>query len=471
MDKQQKAEKNKAKYERQRRKKEQRWIRAKRRYEDRRERQAANVNYSGENLRRWISLDNTAHIFPVVAGQGMANVFRYSFCLSEPVNPAALTKAVRQVLPYFKTFHSRLRRGFFWYYFEENRKIFPRVQEENDVPCRYFAPNTNRDFLFRVTYYGNKINFEVYHALADGSGAAEFTREVIYHYLRIVHPELKQYGEGIDPATSTNTEDSYLKHYRENQEKKGYSRTPAYLIKGERLPFYMTGLIHGRMPMQQVKEAAHRYQSSINEYLTAAFIYSIYTESMHRKPGKEPIAIAVPVNLRPLYQSDTTRNFFVMVSARFQAEHEHHTFQDVLDAVRESLREQMTKENLESIFSYAVGNEKNPLLRGVPHLIKQPIMKLVYKGASRNTTATLSNIGVFQVRPEYAPYITDFFAFLSRSYGQELKGVTGTYNGILTFTFSSTLKDTAVQKGFFRRMAEDGIDVAVETNSAYYGDV
>ncbi len=467
MDKKEKTEKNRQKFSRQRRKQQKRWARAKQRYEERSDRRKQQVNYSGENIRRWLSLDNTAHIFPVVAGEGMANVFRMSFCMKDPVNPIALNKAIRQVLPSFETFQSRLRRGFFWYYFEENRKVYPRVKEEQDVPCRYFAPNTNNDYLFRVHYYGNKINFETYHALADGGGAVQFTREVIYHYLRIVYPELAQLGDGIDPDTSLNTEDAYLKYYSKDAERKSYSSTPAYLMKGDRLPFHMTGLIHGRMPLDQVKAAAHQYGCSINEYLVAAFIYSIYTESMHRKPRKQPIAIAVPVNLRPYYQSDTIRNFFVMTSARFTPESEDHTFQDVVEAVRNSLREQMTKENLESIFSYAVGNEKNPVLRRMPHLIKQPVMRMVYKGASRNTTATLSNIGVFKVRPEYDPYITDFFAFLSRSYGQELKCVTSSFHGILTVSFSSILKDPSVQRGFLRQMASDGIEVSVDTNQVF----
>ncbi|MCQ2500878.1 MAG: hypothetical protein MJ117_05985 [Lachnospiraceae bacterium] len=467
MDKRRKAERNKAKYTRQRIKIQKRWIRAKQRYENKVDRRMMHVNYSGEKLRRWSSLDNTAHIFPVVAGEGMANVFRYSFCLSEEVSPIALNKAIRQVLPYFKIFHSRLRRGVFWYYLEENRKLFPRVREEQDIPCRYFAPNTNRDFLFRVSYYKNKINFEIYHVLADGSGATQFTREVVYHYLRIMHPELSRYGEGIDPATSLNTEDAFMTNFRKKQ-KAGYNKTQAYLLKGERLDFHMTGLIHGRMPVKKIKEVAHGYGASINEYLVSVFIYSIYTEEMHRKVNEKPIAIAVPVNLRPYYNSDTIRNFFVMISARFLAEKEDHSFEEVLTAVQETLHEQMNKENLESIFSYAVSREKNKFLRLMPHLIKQPVMRTVYQGASRNTTATLSNIGVMELKPEYAEYVTDFFAFLSRSYGQELKAVTSSYKGILTITFSSTLKEPVVQRGFFRKLSEDGVEVSIETNNAYY---
>lgn len=461
-----KSEKERLKEEKRKEKVRKQWRRAKEKYVRKKERRRMFVNYSGEHLRRWSSLDNTAHIFPVVAGEGMANVFRYSFFLDEEVNRLILDKAIHQVLPYFKTFHSRLRRGFFWYYFEENRKRFPRVQEEEDIPCRYFAPNTNHDFLFRVSYFKNKINFEIYHAVADGSGAAHFTLEIMYHYLRMVHPELKEFGEGIDPGTSLNTEDAFLKNYKKKQ-KAGYNKEPAYCLTGPRLEHHMTGLIHGRMPLFQVKEVARRYGVTINEYLVAAFMYSIYTEAMHKKPHRHPVAIAVPVNLRPYYDSDTLRNFFVMVSARFAPEGREHRFEDVIRATRESLEPQMTKENLESIFSYGVTREKNPFLRVMPQVIKQPVMKMVYQGASRNTTATMSNIGGLKVREEYRPYITDFVAFLSRSYGQELKAVISSYNEILTISFSSTLKNPAVQRGFFRQLAQDGIDVAIETNHVY----
>ena len=48
------------------------------------------------------------------------------------------------------------------------------------------------------------------------------------------------------------------------------------------------------------------------------------------------------------------------------------------------------------------------------------------------------------------------------------KATVCSYGDELTFTFSSLLKDTSVQKVFFRSLAEDGIDVEIETNGVYY---
>lgn len=86
---------------------------------------------------KWDKLDNTAHLFPVIAGDDMTNVYRISVVLKEPVIGDTLQRALDMVLPKFDGFNVRLRQGFFWYYFEENGKPAPEVLEEDTYPCRY----------------------------------------------------------------------------------------------------------------------------------------------------------------------------------------------------------------------------------------------------------------------------------------------------------------------------------------------
>ena len=115
----------------------------------------------------WEKLDNTAHVFPVIAGEDMTNVYRIFVNLNEEVDKEILQNALDIVLPKFAGFNVRLRQGVFWYYFEENGKPAPKVREENTYPCRYIAQNSNRSYLFRITYYKNRINLEVFHVLTD----------------------------------------------------------------------------------------------------------------------------------------------------------------------------------------------------------------------------------------------------------------------------------------------------------------
>ena len=417
---------------------------------------------------RWERLDNTAHLFPVIAGESMSNVYRISVTLSELVEPALLQEALDIVLPKFDGFNLRLRQGIFWYYFEENGKPAPRVRKEHTFPCRFIHQNKNHSYMFRVTYYKYRINLEVFHVLTDGMGGINFLKELTYQYLRLAHPQLKEkVGDSLDSSTSLNREDSFLKNYKKSSQK-GYQTKKAYLLKGERLPAGEFGVMHGYMPVEELKKVCRSYGVTINEYLVAVYVWSVYTECMHGMASEKPIRVAVPVNLRPFFDSITTKNFFVMVSAEFHPVNETYTFEEVLGAVSESLRSQINREHLEKVFSYNVSNEKLLIARAVPLFLKNMAMRHVYRSSALANTTTITNIGNITVAQEYQPYIEQFHSFLAMSKGQHLKGNICSYGGTLVFSFSYDLADPSVQRGFFRKVAADGIPVEVESNGVNY---
>ena len=141
---------------------------------------------------RWDKLDNTANLFPVIAGESMSNVYRISVTLTELVDHELLQEALDIVLPKFDGFNLRLQKGIFWYYFEENGNPAPKVKEENTYPCRFIVQNKNKHYLFRVTYFKYRINLEVFHVLTDGMGGINFLKELTYQYLRLCHPEIRE---------------------------------------------------------------------------------------------------------------------------------------------------------------------------------------------------------------------------------------------------------------------------------------
>lgn len=417
---------------------------------------------------RWDKLDNTALIFPVIAGEGMTNTYRISVELYEEIQPELLQKALDIVLPKFNVFNVRLRMGVFWYYFEENNKPAPRVKEEELFPCRYIQPNKNNSYLFHVSYYKCRINLEVFHVLTDGMGGMTFMKELVYQYLRLIHDELREKAEDkLCDDTSLNAEDSFEKNYKKNS-KRGYLTGKAYLIHLKKLAKGEFGVMHGLINIPELKAVTKKYGVSINEYLVGVFAWATYVQCLHKSPSKRPIRIAVPVNLRPYFNSNTTKNFFTMVSAEFHPKEENYTFEEVLKIIQKSLKEQITKENLESLFSVSVSNQKNKFLRMVPLMIKNLVMRFVYNRSAVAHTTTITNVGFVKLDPIYEPYVRMFRSFIAMSKGQSLKGTINSYQDTLVFTFSSIFSDTSIQKEFFRKIAEDGVTVQIETNGVYY---
>lgn len=417
---------------------------------------------------RWEKLDNTAHLFPVIAGEEMTSVYRISITLSEEIDPKLLQQALDTVLPRFQGFDLRLRSGFFWNYFEENGKRAPRVQLEGRFPCRYIRPNRNNNYLFRVSYYRCRINLEVFHVLTDGMGGVNFIRELCYQYLRLKHPELHaQKGDALSADTSLNREDSFIKNYRQKA-KRGYHSQKAYLLKGERLPDGELGVMHGYTELDALKALCREKGLTINEYLVACFVWSVYTECLNSSPCSKPIRVAVPVNLRPYFNSITSKNFFVPVSVEFKPGREGQSFEEICAAVQQSLKSQLNREHLEKLMSYNVASQKKLWARFAPLPLKGIIMRQVYKVSALANTSTLTNIGVIAFEDEYKPYIKAFHAFLPTSKGQPVRSTVCSYDGRLIFTFSYNIKDTSVQRGFFRRLSQDGLNVELESNGVSY---
>ena len=409
----------------------------------------------------WAKLDNTAILFTVIATENMSNVYRLSATLKEDVSRELLQEALNKLLPQFLAFRMRLKMGFFWYYFEENDRPAPEVREEKDYPGAYINKSRNNQYMFRVTYYRKRINLEVFHALTDGYGGLVFLKELVYQYLRLAHPEeLAGEKDKVSSGVFMDLEDSYLKNFKKpKSHDEAYKATKALTIKGEKLPKGEVHVIHGYFPIDQLKAASKKHGVTINQYLVG-----VYKEYLKGMTSELPISCCVPVDLRTLYESHTMKNFFVMIAGHFRPEKDSYNFEEVLQIVAKDLKEQMTKENLDTILSYNVSNEQNVFLRPIPIFIKNYAIRSVYGMTANTATATLTNVGTVELREPYRDYVEHFYAMLSMSKGQNLKGAICSYNGTLILTFTSCLTDNAIQKRFFQTITAEGVEVAVETN-------
>lgn len=181
----------------------------------------------------WRKLDNSAKIFPISTGKKYSTVFRLSAVLKEKVDPKILEEAVKQTLEKYPFFKVKMKPGFFWYYLEDNTK-FPKIEEEQDYPCKYIDNRHNNNYLFKVTYFEKKVNIDIFHSLTDGNSGTTFFREIIYTYLELIHPELLEEEERRIRKIEYDAEDSYMKNY-DKKAKSNASGKKAYALKGKKI--------------------------------------------------------------------------------------------------------------------------------------------------------------------------------------------------------------------------------------------
>ena len=185
---------------------------------------------------------------------------------------------------------------------------------------------------------------------------------------------------------------------------------------------------------------------SITPYITASIIIQLLT-------------VAFPYFERLAKEGMEGRKKMAQITRYFTA---------VLAIIQESLHRQINKEHLEDLFSYSVSNQMNKLMRPVPLFLKNIAMRIVYSKSAVANTTTITNIGNIKIDELYQPYIEMFHSFIAMSKGQYLKGTICSYQDTLIFTFSSIFAEATVQKAFFRKIAEDGVEVSIETNGVYY---
>ena len=416
---------------------------------------------------RWHKLDNTANIFPVISNKNFSSVYRVAVRLNSDIDPALLQKALDETLPLFDCFRVRLRHGMFWYYFETNKKK-PLIGPELAVPCTYFQTSTNNYFLFKVYYFKKRISLEVFHAITDGTGAINFLKELTCNYIRLANPEA--FTDIINPEPSvdmtSNVEDSYIKNFK-RQRKSGYSKNQAFQMKGEKLPLYMIGVVHGYIDTKSFLNLCRSKGVTITQYIATVIIWCIYKEFLNEQPYKHPIQISIPVNLRPYYDSTTSMNFFSIFSVGLRIERSDYTFEEMMEVVKIQFKEQLTKENFSRKIAYNVAFGKNIFVRCLPLPLKNLSMKIGYWLSAKSNTCSFSNLGRIEVPEMYKKYIDSFEVLLTANNSEPTKCGACTFGDKTIITFTSRLGSTYLQRAFFRRLAYDGLEIVIESNGVY----
>lgn len=417
------------------------------------------------NNSSWHRLDNAANVFPLISHENFSNVFRLAAELKEPVNPEILQRSLDLTLNAFGNFNFRIRRGFFWFYFEPIKTQL-KVHEESLRPCAFIDTYGKQQHLLRVVYYKNRISLEVFHVLTDGTGAVNFLKALVMNYLALLD------GEEIvieEPRRMLHTEleDSYKK-YSQKELKRSIRLAKAFRLKGKLLPVTTIGVMHGYFSADELLAHCRTKGVTITEYITSVYVWAIYQANQVNGLMKKPIQLAVPVNLRKFFESSTQMNFFSHITVSVDMTQRALSFDEILALIHDQFKEKITKEKMIASISKDVAMRENIATRALPLVLKTFFVKMVHWVSVQSYTSTLSNVGKIDMPERWEDRIRHFELLMTTSALDPMKCALCAYRDQLIVTLSSQLKDPEIQKIFFRKVAEDGLNVVVETNGAFY---
>ncbi len=409
---------------------------------------------------KWRKLDNAALAFPLVTGKNDTRVFRFYCQLKETVDGEILQQALDQTMEKYPLFQAVLRKGLFWFYLER-RDIHATVKQEKRPPCSSLYIPDKKSLLFQVSYHNNRINFEVFHGLTDGTGAMNFLEELVQNYLILAHPETElprvKHEEEITPGDQE--EDSFSQYYSSDIPKNKEKKPAAVKLKGEKLVHSDMDITEVILPVKETLMKARSYGVSITVLLTAMLLCSI-KEEIPRNRQKKPVTLMIPVNLRNYFPSQSMGNFFGWIEVGYVFE-EDTSFEEVLSSVKQQFQEQLQKDRIAMNMNGYVRIEKNPFVRAVPLEIKKFFLMAGANLGSRSITAVYSNIGIIRLPEEYKEYIERFGIFASTD---SLQLCSCSYGEQLVLGFTSKIPDDSIQRNFMKMLKKEEISYKEEKN-------
>ena len=416
----------------------------------------------------WYRLDNAGVLYSALKKEKYAPVYRFSAVMAERVDPEALQRAVDRTMPRFPTFRVRIRKGAFWCYFEPNPKPGPFVRPDISNPCQPIRDRADNDWLIRFYYYESRISFEAFHAVSDGSGALAFFRAVLAEYLRergIEIPPDPLLPDVAQPPRQEEMEDAYGRYAGKRVLRKRFQKT-AYANTSPPEPFYTLNVTMGLMSAAALKAKAREYGATITEYLTAVLLLSLLEKQRAERPFREkPIALAIPVNLRAWFPSETLRNFMLTLRPCVDPTLGEYTLEDLIRYVHHFMGLSLNRPEMRAVVTGNVKFTRNHLLKIIPLFLKKPIMAFSYwLVAVRPYTATFTNPGAVKLPASMQPHIRRMEVILGQATRPSPHCAAISCGDVLEVTFAGTGTSSETERRFFTHLVREGVAVKVISN-------
>ena len=409
-------------------------------------------------------LDCSATVYPYLATKRVNQIFRMEAELDTQIDLAVLRKAVRNMPRRFPTMFVMLRKDKDTFRLETMRDPTSAICPEPAVYCQPFRLKHGGNLL-RVTYRGNRLGIEVFHSISDGAGGMILLKTLAAEYYRALGEDIpSELGvcDCAEPAKVSETEDSFRACFDADAE--GVSRAAKHAFQlgqhSKLTPWHQTEI---RIPLQSLKNVTKAHNATITEYAVALYL-QILQSAADACGDRKPVVLSVPINLRPIFGSETLRNFSLYFLASLPPDVEQPTLYDVLKHVHAQLQTGTDKELLRRMIHQNVSQSDLPVFVKSPRFVKKAILRI---GAALYGeglyTSTFSNLGIFKLPEPLEKHVLSFHAMLGESPVNHIKILSYCYKGVISLMFSSRLAARDTESAMMDKLRQAGVEFDVVT--------
>lgn len=424
----------------------------------------------------WYALDNAAIIMPAVANEITTSLFRFEAELDAPIDVDMMGKALELTVRRMPYFNVRLRRGFFWYYFEPCHTL-PHLYPDSPSPNQLWDINKRGTRMFRIRCERNRVAGEFSHALTDGTGGMTFLKTLLANYflLKGIAPgaELGK-GEFEDiltsqsdiespPIPSDEFEDAYQRYFPEGLPFPDTGPN-AFHMKFKRLPKGQYRVISGEINLTEALGEARRHRASLTELMTAVYLDALQ-QIWHKTvphPKEHYIAVEVPLNLRTMFPSRTFRNFSLFVLITEDMRLGMRSFEELVMRTHYQMKLEYDRMSMAKHLSRNAGSARNLIVRAVPLFIKDIFARIFFaKFGESMLSGFISNLGQIKMPPGFAPHIQRFGFIPAPSLTTLTNASMLSWGDKLIIDFGSLTESRELERLFFTRLRNLGLQVRV----------
>lgn len=377
--------------------------------------------------------DSYAKIFLYNTHETVACVPRHTIRMKDRVKPDKLREAVEQALlrfPHMMMSVERTETGFRY-----RTNVRPAVVLPFDgVSTRYTIGSADTNgYLFLVGYHENTIYMEYQHSISDGRGFEEFIRCVLFQYLL-------NCGCPVENDGTVRTMDT---HWTPEESADGYEQLADREFSPEGI-WKKPEAVHA--PEVQWKADAAEVVSEVTFPFSKLHDYAkkigvsplsivapLMMRAFDRKfgGGDKPVITQIPVDLRPLLPTVTTRYFICFIDLPYLPEYRELSLDEVFRRTKAFLKDQMQREQL--LYRAKASADRCDTLHkaDMPLADKMAAARKLTEDFVLEDSFLITNVGRFTMPESCRPYILDYgailpcavqpFAMLVSSYGDTMK--------------------------------------------------